>query len=163
VTGITSLAANTASPAAANSSSNATTGKLHAEKLAEISQLEITDRHVRAHEEAHLPAAGPYATGGPSYTFATGPDGQRYAVGGEVSLDTSPDPAGPEATIQKAETIQAAANAPADPSTQDRMVAAQAAGMEADAEAQIFAEQQRGSGYSQRDAPELGRIIAAVA
>jgi hypothetical protein len=157
VTGITSLTA-------ANFPSKATPGKLDARKLAEISQLEITDRHVRAHEQAHLAAAGPYATGGPSYTFAIGPDGQRYAVGGEVTLDTSPDPAGPEGTVQKAKIIQAAANAPADPSTQDRMVAAQAAGMEAAAEAQIFAEQQRGgSGYSQNGAPELGRIIAAVA
>lgn len=95
---------------------------------------------MRAHEEAHLSAAGPYATGGPSYTFAVGPDGRRYAVGGEVTLDTSPDPRGPEATIQKAKTIQAAANAPEDPSTQDRMVAAEAAAMEADAEAQIFAQ-----------------------
>jgi SprA-related family len=154
VTAITSLAAS-------NLPSSATPGKLDAVKLAEISQLEITDRHVRAHEQAHLAAAGPYATGGPSYTFAIGPDGQRYAVGGEVTLDTSPDPAGPEATVQKAKTIQAAANAPVDPSTQDRMVAAQAAQMEADAEAEIFAEQQRG--YSQREVPELGKIIAAVA
>jgi len=63
----------------------------------------------------------------PSYSYATGPDGKLYAVGGDVTLDDSPDPRGPEETIQKEQTIIAAANAPADPSMQDRMVAAQAA------------------------------------
>jgi hypothetical protein len=60
--------------------------------------------------------------------------------------------------------IQAAANAPADPSTQDRMAAAQAAQMEATAEAQIFAQQQHDlSGYMKKEAPELGQLMAAVA
>lgn len=129
----------------------------------QITQLAVTDRHVRDHEEAHLASAGPYATSGPSYTFTIGPDGQRYAVGGEVSLDTGPDPAGPEATVQKARIIQAAANAPADPSTQDRMVAAQAAQMEAEAQAEIFAQQhQAQSGYGPRDSAALGQLIAVV-
>ncbi len=142
----------------------AATQKLSADELSEIRQLANTDRRVRAHEEAHLVVAGAYATGGPSYDYAIGPDGQRYAVGGEVTLDTSPDPAGPEATVQKAKIIQAAAYAPVDPSNQDRMVAAQAAQMEASAEAQIFSQQQGGgSGYSQKEAPELGQLISAVA
>jgi len=55
-----------------------------------------------------------------------GTDGKLYAVGGDVTLDDSPDPRGPEETIQKEQTIIAAANAPADPSMQDRMVVAQA-------------------------------------
>lgn len=163
VSGTISLALNAASPLAAGSSPNAGARKLDLEKLAVVTQLATTDRHVRAHEQAHLAAAGPYATGGPSYTYTVGPDGQRYAVGGEVSLDTSPDPAGPEATVQKAKIIQAAANAPADPSTQDRMVAAQAAQMEADAEAQIFAEQQQGrSGQGQQGADVLGHIVDVI-
>src|SRR5579871_6985549 len=83
----------------------------NAAKLATLARLAATDRHVRAHEQAHLAAAGPYAIGGPSYSYAMGPDGHRYAVGGEVSLDTSPDPSDPEATIEKAKVIQAAANA----------------------------------------------------
>jgi hypothetical protein len=163
VSGTISFAPNAASPWAATSQPNATARQLRAEKLAVLTQLATTDRHVRAHEQAHLAAAGAYATGGPSYSYIVGPDGQRYAVGGEVSLDTGPDPAGPEATVQKAKIIQAAANAPADPSTQDRAVAAQAAQMEASAEAQIFAQQQRGrSAYLQQEAPELGQLIAVV-
>jgi hypothetical protein len=147
-----------------------TTTQLSSDELAAVRQLQATDRHVRAHEEAHLVVAGAYATGGPSYDYEVGPDGQRYAVGGEVTLDTSPDPAGAEATVQKAKIIQAAAYAPVDPSNQDRMVAAQAAQMEATAEAEVFAQQQGGanqqsggSGYSQKEAPELGQIISAVA
>lgn len=142
---------------------------LSADQLAVVRQLQATDRHVRAHEEAHLVVAGAYATGGPAYDYEVGPDGQRYAVGGEVTLDTSPDPAGAEATVQKAKIIQAAAYAPVDPSNQDRMVAAQAAQMEATAEGQVAqeqsgAKQQRGgSGYSQKEAPELGQLISAVA
>jgi len=124
-------------------------------RLTQILQLEITDRHVRAHEQAHLVAAGPYAVGGPSYSYTVGPDGNRYASGGEVSLDASPDPQGPEATIQKARIIQAAANAPVDPSSQDRMVAAQAARMEAAAERELSAEQQRyvQSAYQAQEMP----------
>jgi len=45
----------------------------------------------------------------------------RSAV--KVNIDTSEASGDPEATIQKARQIQAAANAPANPSAQDRAVA----------------------------------------
>jgi hypothetical protein len=61
--------------------------------------------------------------------FTTGPDGQQYAVGGEVKIDTAPIAGDPEATIEKMRTIQAAALAPANPSAADRAVAAKAAQM----------------------------------
>jgi len=109
------------------------------QQLAVIAKLAATDRHVRAHEQAHMTAAGPYARGGPTYSYATGPDGNRYAVGGEVNLDTSPVNGDPEATIQKARVIQAAANAPANPSSQDRAVAAAAAMMEQTAQRELEA------------------------
>jgi hypothetical protein len=99
----------------------------------QLAQLAQVDRKVRAHEQAHLAVAGPYATSGPSFEYATGSDGKQYAIGGEVQIDASPVSGDPEATIRKAEVIQAAANAPADPSGQDRAVAAAAAQMEADA------------------------------
>jgi hypothetical protein len=95
VVGTVSFAPNAAGPWAANFQQKATTPKLNAEQLAALSQLATIDRHVRAHEQAHLAAAGAYATGGPSYSYAIGPDGQRYAVAGEVNLDTGPDPSGP--------------------------------------------------------------------
>jgi hypothetical protein len=51
--------------------------------------------------------------------LSTGPDGKQYAVGGEVPIDLSPVSGNPQATVQKAETIQRAALAPADPSGPD--------------------------------------------
>jgi len=97
------------------------------EELEQIAELKRKDREVRAHEQAHLAAAGPYAKGGASFTYQKGPDGKNYAVGGEVQIDTSPVSGDPEATIRKAQQIQRAANAPASPSGQDRAVAADAA------------------------------------
>ncbi|PPD35490.1 MAG: hypothetical protein CTY19_00090 [Methylomonas sp.] len=95
----------------------------------QIEILKARDREVRSHEQAHLTAAGGLAIGGASFEFVTGPDGQRYAVGGEVSIDTSGVPGDPEATLRKAETIRRAALAPARPSSQDYSVASKATAM----------------------------------
>lgn len=102
-----------------------------------ISQLKMRDQEVRTHEQAHLTAAGPYARGGISYEYQTGPDGRQYAIGGSVSIDTSPIAGDPEATLQKASVVQRAALAPADPSPQDFKVAAQASQMMMQAQAEI--------------------------
>ena len=45
-------------------------------------------------------------------------------------MDVAPDPSDPQKTIEKERTVEAAAYAPANPSSQDRRVAAQAAAME---------------------------------
>ena len=103
----------------------------------ELAKLKARDREVRAHEAAHTAAAGSLAKGGPSFTFQRGSDGRLYAVGGEVNIDTSGASGDPETTIQKARQIRAAANAPANPSAQDRAVAAQATRMEAQARREL--------------------------
>ncbi|MDD0845279.1 putative metalloprotease CJM1_0395 family protein [Pseudomonas sp. Gutcm_11s] len=95
------------------------------QELLEVAELASRDREVRAHEQAHAAIGGAHA-GAPTYTFKRGPDGKSYAVGGEVSIDTSPVPNDPEATLRKMELVQRAALAPAEPSAQDRSVAAQA-------------------------------------
>ncbi len=95
------------------------------QEQAEIAELAAIDRKVRAHEQAHSSVGGVYA-GAPSYTYKTGPNGVRYAVGGEVSIDISPVPGDPQATLRKAEQVARAALAPADPSATDRRVAAAA-------------------------------------
>lgn len=87
-----------------------------------VAQLKARDREVRNHEEAHARVGGQFA-GAPSYTFQSGPDGQQYAVGGEVAIDVAPVADDPEATIEKMEVVKAAALAPAEPSAQDRKVA----------------------------------------
>ena len=106
---------------------------------AEVRQLETLrtrDREVRAHEAAHVAAGGRYVQGGPTYTFHTGPDGRRYAIGGEVSISTGKEST-PEATLAKAQVIRAAAQAPASPSGADRAVAAAATHLEASARTEI--------------------------
>lgn len=62
----------------------------------------------------------------------------NYAVGGEVSLDVSPGRT-PEETLRRARQISAAALAPAEPSGQDLAVAARAAQMARQAEAELAA------------------------
>lgn len=113
-------------------------GALSAEQQAQVESLKKRDREVRQHEMAHLAASGGMATGGPSYQMVVGPDGQRYAVAGEVKIDLS-EGRTPEETIRKARIIQAAALAPASPSGADRAVAAAARTMEIKAQAEIAA------------------------
>lgn len=103
-----------------------------------IDQLEMRDREVRAHEQAHAAIGGSLA-GAPSYEFQTGPDGKKYAVGGEVSIDVSKTN-DPESTIRKMQTVRAAALAPAEPSSQDRKVAAQASQNIAEARSEMISD-----------------------
>jgi len=107
-------------------------------ELEQIHALQARDREVRQHERAHASAAAGIAHSAPSYTYTRGPDGQQYAVGGEVQIDTSAVAGDPEATLRKATQIQRAALAPAQPSSQDRAVAAQAAAMAATARAELL-------------------------
>ncbi|MEL7894776.1 putative metalloprotease CJM1_0395 family protein [Vreelandella neptunia] len=95
------------------------------EEIQLLDQLKQTDREVRQHEMAHQTVGGAY-TGGASYEYEVGPDGKRYAVAGEVPIDYGPVPNDPQATIEKMQTVIAAAMAPADPSPKDHQVAAQA-------------------------------------
>ena len=90
-----------------------------------IEELKARDREVRAHEMAHKAVGGRYA-GAISYDYQRGPDGRRYAVGGEVSIDISEIPGNPDATVAKMQQVRRAALAPAAPSAQDRRVAAEA-------------------------------------
>jgi len=113
---------------------------LSPEEQAQVQRLRTADQKVRQHEAAHQ-AAGAGLTGGANYQYVRGPDGRQYAVAGEVSINTSP--AGtPEATLAKARQIRASALAPADPSPQDRAVAAAASLMESQARAEISKKQQ---------------------
>lgn len=127
-----------------------------------VAQLAAADRSVREHEQAHLAAAGPYARGGPSFSYELGPDGKRYAVGGEVAIDASPDPSSPEATIRKAEIVRQAALAPAQPSPQDEQVAAAASAMEAAAQAELMQQRQAAAYGNPGDAPQSGRVLSVL-
>ncbi len=119
-------------PGQTGKSSSGSPAQLTPEEQQAVLQLKQRDIEVKAHEAAHLASAGQYAAGGPSYTYQTGPDGSRYAIGGEVPIDVGKEKT-PEQTLQKMRIVRRAAMAPANPSSADRSIAA-AAGM-AEAEA----------------------------
>jgi len=136
----------------AQASGSPTSGGMTPEELAALKELKARDQEVRSHEQAHLNAAGGLATSGSSFTYQKGPDGVRYAVGGEVQINTSPGRT-PEETLQRAKIIQAAALAPAEPSGQDLAVAAQARKMELQARQQLALEAQSEAGSSGSSGP----------
>jgi hypothetical protein len=101
-----------------------------------IQTLSTLDREVRNHERAHAAIGGQYA-GAPSYEYERGPDGVNYAVSGEVPISTGAA-SNPQMTIEKAQIIRRAALAPAEPSAQDRKVAAEAVQMESTARVELL-------------------------
>lgn len=120
---------------------SAMTGRaLTEEETRQVEQLKTRDREVRSHEQAHMAAAGSLAKGGPTYEYKRGPDGKQYVTNGEVQIDSRVASGSPEAAIAKAQQIRRAALAPADPSGQDRAVAAQAAAMEQEARSKLAKE-----------------------
>ena len=127
----------------------------------EIEAYKARDQEVRTHERAHQSAGGQYASA-PSYTMSRGPDGKRYATGGEVQIDISPVSGDPAATVQKMQQVRSAALAPAEPSSQDMSVAAKASRLESQARAELAASNTSGdtssdhaSSSSKRDASAL--------
>lgn len=85
------------------------------------------------------PPAGLH-TSGPNYEYETGPDGRKYAVAGDVNVSYSHS-SDPEVNLRNAQQLKASALAPADPSSQDRKVAAQAEMEIAQARQEILEEQ----------------------
>ncbi len=142
-------------PAKASSRGEEDSFELSPEAQRVVAALKQGDQQVRAHEAAHQGAAGGLARGGATYTYKRGPDGQLYAVAGEVSLDTSPVQGNPQATLAKAQRIIAAALAPADPSPQDRAVAASAAAMAAKASTELASSKSKGA-----EAPHAFNVLA---
>ena len=141
-------------------------GQLSEDQQRTVEKLKARDREVRAHEQAHLSAAGPHARGGPSFQYQKGPDNARYAIGGEVDIDVSPVSGDPEATIRKAQVIRAAALAPSNPSPQDRQVAAAATKLEAQAQQELRQQrqsEQTGQPQSKTADPNIGTLFDAVA
>lgn len=124
------------------------------EQEQQVRQLEKRDAEVRAHEQAHMAAAGAMAQGGPKYSYETGPDGKRYATGGEVSIVMKTGRT-PEETIRNAQQVQAAALAPGDPSPTDQQTAAAAARMAQEARQQLTAQsQEKASGKRNGAGPD---------
>lgn len=154
-------AADRSSTAQAGGQPGGSTQNLSEDQLKQLESLRKRDREVRAHEAAHQAAAGGLARGGASFSYQRGPDGQQYAIGGEVNIDTSPVPGNPSATLAKATTIARAALAPAEPSGQDRQVAARAGQMAAQALAELTLQHANPGGGGQEKTGLFKAVAAA--
>lgn len=133
---------------------------LSEEQQQQVKDLKKRDQEVRAHEQAHLAAAGGMARGGAALSYETGPDGRKYAVGGEVQI-VMRSGRSPEETIRNARQVQAAAMAPASPSSTDQQTAAAAARMEQEARAELASGTSAGKdeGKSGPKPPSPGSIV----
>lgn len=140
-------------------------GELTPEQEQQVAELKRRDAEVRAHEAAHQAAGGAHA-GSASFEYQRGPDGASYAVGGEVPIDVSRENE-PQATINKMEQVKAAALAPAEPSGQDRAVAAQADAVKSQAQQELRRSQaeggQTGNGQAGNGEADGGQARGAYA
>ncbi|RVU39899.1 hypothetical protein EOE67_08275 [Rheinheimera riviphila] len=118
---------------------NAAQQRQEAAEQRELAELKKRDAEVKAHEAAHASVGGQLASS-PSFSFDLGPDGQQYAVAGEVQIDLSPVPGDPQATIIKMQQVKAAALSPSEPSAADRQIAAEAARRITEAQAELAKE-----------------------
>ncbi len=87
-----------------------------------LSKLQATDIGVRTHEAQHFFVGAGLTQGTPEYDYARGPDGNFYAVGGQVNLSTTGS-SDPEIAARESDTLARAATAPGDTSAQDISVA----------------------------------------
>ena len=108
------------------------------EEMAMVKELQARDQEVRNHELAHQ-ATGAGLTSGASFVYQMGPDGKRYAVGGEVSIQVGGGNS-PEDSIQRSKRILAAATAPTNPSPADIQVAMRATQILAQAQMEVAQE-----------------------
>ena len=139
------------SKAAASEEKKAREAELSPEELRRIAELKRIDAEVRAHEQAHINVGRELITSGPNYEYTYGPDGKRYAVSGEVGIDTSPEQE-PQANIDKGQRIQDTALAPVDPSPQDYQVAATGKQLEDQGRRDLRTEQREAQLETRRDA-----------
>lgn len=128
------------------------------EEQEEIESLAERDKEVRTHEQAHAAAGGQYA-GAPQYQYTTGPDNKSYVTDGEVSIDIS-EAQTPEQTVTKMQQVRAAALAPAQPSSQDLKVAAEAAQKAFEARKEI-AQEKAQDAQPVASAPSLDELTEA--
>lgn len=120
---------------------NTNPANLTEQELATLQKLKARDIEVRNHEQAHQAVGGQYASA-PSYDFERGPDGKNYAVSGEVSIRLPSQADEPAQVIRHADQVIRAALAPAEPSAQDRRVAAQATQAKVEAQQRLREQQQ---------------------
>lgn len=123
--------------------------KLSDAEQAEIRNLKARDAQVRQHEKAHLAASAGLDVSKAAFTYQRGPDGVQYAVGGDVSIDTSPGRT-PEDSLARGEMIIDIALAPSDPTPSDRSAAAKGQSMAQQARAELLQQSRQAEMHEHR-------------
>ncbi|MCA9321198.1 MAG: hypothetical protein KDB53_10715 [Planctomycetes bacterium] len=130
--------------------------ELTADEKREVEQLKARDLEVRAHEQAHTAALG---GGSARFGYEVGPDGNRYAVEGEVPVSIKSTPGNPEQTIAEAQKVARAATAPAQPSGAD--FSARARALEVERRARDELQQEQAEESRPQDDPEQPVALGA--
>lgn len=136
--------------------------QLSEQEKQQVQTLKNRDAEVKAHEQAHLSALGGEG-GAANYSYTTGPDGRRYATGGEVPVSIGESTGGPEQTIAKAQKIARAAMAPAQPSAADQAARAKANQVEAKARQELQEKQTSGGDSSEADVAPTDQALSGAA
>jgi len=139
---------------ASDEAMNPSDSELSAQEQEKVRELKESDTRVRAHEMAHKAAAGALAAGGPYYDLQRGPDGQNYAVGGEVPIRL-PETNDYKQALKDAQQAERAALAPADPSPDDYAAAAAFRQRAVEARAKLSKEAQDDGTAKGKTGPEL--------
>lgn len=131
--------------------------KLAPAERVKLQEMQSRDGAVRREEQAHAAAAG--AMAGPiRYEYETGPDGRRYVVNGEVSIQGDA-PSGDLKDLERmAKRISAAAMSAQAPSAADYNAAS--TGYQAAGEARAMDAANAESGRAKNATPGLGFSIA---
>ncbi len=135
---------------------------LSQEEKEQVEKLKARDAEVKAHEQAHLSALAGQG-GSANYEYTTGPDGRRYATGGEVPVSIGESSGGPQDTIRKAQQVARAAVAPAQPSGADQAARAKAQQVEAKARQELREKQKSGGDNEDEDHDETADALGGSA
>lgn len=131
----------------------------------DIARLKAAAQQILRNRAAQMAAGGAYVSGGATYAYSIGPDGQLYATGVTLSYDTTPVANDPEATIQKMGRVRAAALASSSPTAADYAAASTAMQVEMQARLELVRQQadQYLAAQSSADSSSTGTLLAAFA
>lgn len=143
-------------------SARAVEQQLSERELATLRKLKQRDQEVKNHEQAHQAVGGQFA-GAANYQYEKGPDGGRYAVSGEVSIRLPSGEGDPQRRMAQADQVIRAALAPAEPSAQDRSVAARATQLKMEAQVELREDSGRDAEKADGEEPSSNAPAAPLA
>jgi hypothetical protein len=124
---------------------------LSEEEKERLEELRRRQNRIKRRHRTQAQVASKYTEGGPQYIYKRGPDGEMYAVKGEVEYDTTREDS-PEQTIEKMKAIKKAVRATPEPTLEDKRVANEASQKLEEAKRKL--RQQQGGPRGDRGGPE---------